>query len=177
MSSNIPDFVMHVQEVQRQLEAQCEVTAEDWKDNVQERFYNRYINEYKSCLELYIQGGAGISGKGLNDLLIFLDEQMQKMERLTGVPADVTFMCAAGASYTGTVRDNFGVSIPVEAFEEIHERDGVVHNERRERDYWIEEERPCEPGNGTRPGQYSNEEIKQIMDYRSQDDDYKNFEF
>ena len=44
------------------------------------------------------------------------------MERLTGVPADVTFMCAAGASYTGTVRDNFGVSIPVEAFEEIHAR-------------------------------------------------------
>jgi len=174
---NIPDFVMHVQEIQRQLEAQCDVTAEDWRDGVKERFYDMFINQYKSDLDLYIHGGVGITGMGLNELLVFIDEQMQKMERLTGVPADITFICAAGASYTGTVRDNFGASIPVEAFVEIQERDGVVHNARRERDYWDEEDRPYEPGNGTRPGQYSNEEIKQIMDYRSQDDYYKDFEF
>lgn len=175
--SNIPDFAMQVQEVQRQIEAQCDVTAQDWQDAVQKRYYDNYINAYKENMELYIHGGSGISGKGINDLLVFLDEQMQKMEELTGVPADVTFMCAAGASYTGSVRDNYGVSIPVEAFKEIQERDGVVHNEKRERDYWREEGTFFEPDNGTRPGQYSNEEIKQIMDYRSQDDYYKDFNF
>ena len=175
--SNIPDFAMQVQEVQRQIEAQSDVTAQDWKDAVQQRYYDNYMNTYKEKMELYIHGGSGISGKGINDLLVFLDEQMQKMEQLTGVPADLTFMCAAGASYTGSVRDNYGVSIPVEAFKEIQERDGVVHNEKRERDYWREEGTFFEPDNGTRPGQYSNEEIKQIMDYRSQDDFYKDFKY
>lgn len=175
--SNIPDFAMQVQEVQRQIEAQSDVTAQDWKDAVQQRYYDNYMNAYKEMMELYIYGGSGISGKGINDLLVFLDEQMQKMEQLTGVPADVTFMCAAGASYTGSVRDNYGVSIPVEAFKEVQERDGVVHNEKRERDYWREEGTFFEPDNGTRPGQYSNEEIEQIMDYRSQDDFYKDFKY
>lgn len=175
--SNIPDFAMQVQEVQRQIEAQSDVTAQDWKDAVQQRYYDNYMNTYKEKMELYIHGGSGISGKGINDLLVFLDEQMQKMEQLTGVPADLTFMCAAGASYTGSVRDNYGVSIPVEAFKEVQERDGVVHNEKRERDYWREEGTFFEPDNGTRPGQYSNEEIKQIMDYRSQDDFYKDFKY
>ena len=175
--SNIPDFAMQVQEVQRQIEAQSDVTAQDWKDAVQQRYYDNYMNTYKEKMELYIHGGSGISGKGINDLLVFIDEQMQKMEQLTGVPADLTFMCAAGASYTGSVRDNYGVSIPVEAFKEIQERDGVVHNEKRERDYWREEGTFFEPDNGTRPGQYSNEEIKQIMDYRSQDDFYKDFKY
>ena len=175
--SNIPDFAMQVQEVQRQIEAQSDVTAQDWKDAVQQRYYDNYMNAYKEKRELLIHGGSGISGKGINDLLVFLDEQMQKMEQLTGVPADLTFMCAAGASYTGSVRDNYGVSIPVEAFKEVQERDGVVHNEKRERDYWREEGTFFEPDNGTRPGQYSNEEIKQIMDYRSQDDYYKDFNY
>lgn len=175
--SNIPDFAMQVQEVQRQIEAQSDVTAQDWKDAVQQRYYDNYMNAYRETMELYIHGGSGISGKGINDLLVFLDEQMQKMEQLTGVPADLTFMCAAGASYTGSVRDNYGVSIPVEAFKEIQERDGVVHNEKRERDYWREEGTFFEPDNGTRPGQYSNEEIEQIMDYRSQDDYYKDFKY
>ena len=175
--SNIPDFAMQVQEVQRQIEAQSDVTAQDWKDAVQQRYYDNYMNAYKEKMELYIHGGSEIYGKGINDLLVFLDEQMQKMEQLTGVPADLTFMCAAGASYTGSVRDNYGVSIPVEAFKEVQERDGVVHNEKRERDYWREEGTFFEPDNGTRPGQYSNEEIKQIMDYRSQDDFYKDFKY
>ena len=117
--SNIPDFAMQVQEVQRQIEAQSDVTAQDWKDAVQQRYYDNYMNAYKEKMELYIHGGSGISGKGINDLLVFLDEQMQKMEQLTGVPADLTFMCAAGASYTGSVRDNYGVSIPVEEKEMV----------------------------------------------------------
>lgn len=172
--SNIPDFAMQVQEVQRQIEAQSDVTAQDWKDAVQKRYYDNYMNAYKEKMELYIHGGSGISGKGINELLVFLDEQMQKMEKLTGVPADVTFLCAAGTSYSGSVRDNYGVDINVESSQEVQGRNGIVHNEKRERDYWQEGGGSY---NGTRPGQYSNEEIKQIMDYRSQDDFYKNFKF
>lgn len=172
--SNIPDFAMQVQEVQRQIEAQSDVTAQDWKDAVQKRYYDNYMNAYKEKMELYIHGGFGISGKGINELLVFLDEQMQKMEKLTGVPADVTFLCAAGTSYSGSVRDNYGVDINVESSQEVQGRNGIVHNEKRERDYWQEGGGSY---NGTRPGQYSNEEIKQIMDYRSQDDFYKNFKF
>lgn len=172
--SNIPDFAMQVQEVQRQIEAQSDVTAQDWKDAVQKRYYDNYMNAYKEKMELYIHGGSGISGKGINELLVFLDEQMQKMEKLTGVPADVTFLCAAGTSYSGSVRDNYGVDINVESSQEVQGRNGIVHNEKRERDYWQE---GGSSYNGTRPGQYSNEEIKQIMDYRSQDDFYKNFKF
>lgn len=172
--SNIPDFAMQVQEVQRQIEAQSDVTAQDWKDAVQKRYYDNYMNAYKEKMEFYIHGGSGISGKGINELLVFLDEQMQKMEVLTGVPADVTFLCAAGTSYSGSVRDNYGVDINVESSQEVQGRNGIVHNEKRERDYWQEGGGSY---NGTRPGQYSNEEIKQIMDYRSQDDFYKNFKF
>lgn len=172
--SNIPDFAMQVQEVQRQIEAQSDVTAQDWKDAVQQRYYGNYMNAYKEKMELYIHGGSGISGKGINELLVFLDEQMQKMEELTGVPADVTFLCAAGSSYSGSVRDNYGVDINVESSQEVQGRNGIVHNEKQERDYWQEGGGYY---NGTRPGQYSNEEIKQIMDYRSQDDFYNNFKF
>ena len=41
--SNIPDFAMQVQEVQRQIEAQSDVTAQDWKDAVQQRYYDNYM--------------------------------------------------------------------------------------------------------------------------------------
>lgn len=160
--SNIPDFAMQVQEIERQIEAQCNVTAEDWKDAVQKRFYDNFINAYKEKLELYIHGGFGMSGKGINDLLIFLDEKMQEMETHTGIPADFTFMAAAGASYTGTVRDSFGNNIDVEGAYEVQNRGGIVHNEKLERDYW--------QNNGSRPGEYSNEEIEKIMELRQQSD-------
>ena len=175
--NNIPDFAMQVQEVQRQMEAQSDVTAQDWKDSVQRRYYDTHIKPYKEKLEMYIHGGTYMSGKGINDLLVFLNEKMQKMEELTGVPADVQFMCSAGGAYTGTVRDNFGISINVEEHKEVLAREGVVHNEKLERDYWNEEGTFIDRKNGTRPGQYSNEEIKKIMDYRDKDDFYKDFKY
>ena len=163
--SNIPDFAMQVQELERQIEAQCDVTAEDWKDSVQKRFYDSFISAYKEKLELYIHGGSGMSGKGINDLLIFLDEKMQEMEAHTGIPADITFMTAVGASYTGTIRDGFGNNINVESAYEVQNRGGIVHNEKLERDYW--------QNNGSRPGEYSNDEIERIMELRQQSDSCK----
>ena len=97
---------------------------------------------------------------------------MQKMEGITGVSADFTFDYASVLIHkSGFVRDNYGAAIDVENNEDVIYRGGVVHDENRERDYWKEEGGDImNPDNGTRPGQYSNEEIKQIMDYRSQED-------
>ncbi len=168
--SNIPDYVLQVQEVERQIEAQSAATAEDWKDAVQERYYTNFMDAYREKIELYIYGGMGMTGKGLNDLLVFLDKKMQEMEAVSGVPADLTFMCATGSSYIGTMRDNYGGHIDVEETEEVQRRDGIVHNDRRERDYWQDQETYISRYNGPRPGEYSNEELQKLMELRQQDD-------
>lgn len=175
--NNIPDFVMQIQEVERQLDSQFTITADDWKDDVQKRYYKDYVDKYKELIDRYINGDdfGNMSGKGLNDLLIFMNEKMQKMEEVTGMSADFTFDYAAASIHKGgVVRDNYGAAIDVENNEEVLLRGGIVHDENRERDYWKEEGGDImNPDNGTRPGQYSNEEIKQIMEYRAQEDQYK----
>ena len=54
--NNIPDFVMQIQEVERQLDSQFTITADDWKDEVQQRYYNEYVNKYKELIDRYING-------------------------------------------------------------------------------------------------------------------------
>ncbi|MCM1177771.1 MAG: hypothetical protein NC308_05960 [Clostridium sp.] len=164
---NIPDFVMQVQEVERQIEAQCDVTSKDWNDPVQRRFYDTYIDTYQKTFRLYIHGGTGIMGKGLNELLLFIDSKMSEMEKISGVPADLAFSVASGVLHDGTVKDNYGSSIDVENLPEVQGRGGIVHNDRLERDCW-KETGPFR--NGSRPGQYSSDEIEQIMEHRSKDD-------
>lgn len=162
--NNIPDFAMQVQEIERQIEAQSEVTAGDWKDDVRKRYYDNYVNQYKEKLELYIHGGSDMTGKGINDLLVFLNEKMQEMEGLTGISADVSFMMAAGNSYYGGVKDNFNSEINVEDAQEVKRRNGIVHNDYHERDYWSD--RNSCSGNGPRPGEYTGEDIEEIMEKR-----------
>ena len=74
---NIPDFVMQIQEVERQLDSQFTITADDWKDDVQKRYYKDYVDKYKELIDRYINGDdfGNMSGKGLNDLLIFMNEK------------------------------------------------------------------------------------------------------
>lgn len=158
--SNIPDFAMQAMEIARQIEAQSSVTAEDWKDVVKDRYYTNYVDAYTQKIDLYIHGGDGIVGKGINDLLVFLDEKMQQMAQLTGVSEDVSFSYAAGNYHSGGVRDNFDHLIDAPHRNEVEYRDGVIHNEYHERDYWDKEE------SGSRPGEYMNDEIKEIMEQR-----------
>lgn len=158
--SNIPDFAMQAMEIERQIETQSSVTAEDWKDSVKERYYNNYINLYSNKLELYIHGGSDMQGKGIDELLVFLDEKMQQMEQLTGISEDVSFSYASSGAYSGVIQDNFDCSIDVSEQDEVKNRHGVIHNESHERDYWNEKE------SGSRPGQYSHDELKQIMNQR-----------
>lgn len=159
--SNIPDFAMQAMEIVRQIEAQSSVTAEDWKDAVKDRYYTNYVEAYSQKIDLYIHGGSGIVGKGINDLLVFLDDNMQQMAQLTGISEDISFSFAAGSSYSGGVRDNFSRLIDVPHQNEVERRNGVIHNEYHERDYWDESNR------GSRPGQYTSDEIQEIMRQRA----------
>lgn len=159
--SNIPDFAMQAMEIARQIEAQSSVTAEDWKDGVRERYYTKYVEAYSQKIDIYIHGGGEIVGKGINDLLIFLDDNIQQMAKLTGTAGDILFSCAAGSSYSGEVRDNLSRVIDVPRQDEVERRDGVIHNEYYERDYWDESK------HGSRPGQYRSDEIQEIMRQRS----------
>lgn len=171
--SNIPDFAMQVLEIQRQIETQGEITAEDWNDAVQRRYYENYMTMYKDRLEQYVHGGQQISGMGINDLLVFLDKKVQEMEALTGISADITFACAAGAACGSSLRDTSGNSVNVTSSGEVRMRGGIVHNSRQERDYWDE----GRSQNSSRPGQYTDKEINKIMDLRNKDDFYKDFNF
>ena len=103
----IPDYVLQVQEIQRNLETQSLVTREGWQDSVAKRFYEKYVDEYNKTTNLYINGGMGMMGMGLDELLRFFDQKQQEMERLSGV----------------------GMSIHAESGSRIH-------NDWRERENW-----------------------------------------
>ena len=52
----IPDYVLQVQEIQRNLESQSLVTMESWQDSVAKRFYANYMEKYSDVIYLYING-------------------------------------------------------------------------------------------------------------------------
>jgi hypothetical protein len=114
----IPDYVLQVQEIQRNLESQSIVTQENWQDSVAQRFYGNFIKKYDDKIYLYIHGGMDITGKGLDELLQFFDQKQNEMSQLTGMELNID----AG----------FG---------------GKVHNEYREREPWDKYYNSPQPGN------------------------------
>ena len=157
---NIPDFAIQVLEVERQIKTRADVTAEDWKDAVQQRYYDQYVRQYEEKMEMYIHGGTGMSGLGINELMRFISDRLEQMAQLTGISEDVAFVYAAGPSYDGSLRDNFDSDIRVEEDNHVIYRDGIVHNDRLERDYWDDRY------NGPRPGEHDNDDIVKIMEER-----------
>ena len=113
----IPDYVLQVQEIQRNLESQSIVTRESWQDSVAQRFYDNFIKKYEDTIYLYIHGGIDITGKGVDGLLQFLDQKQNEMSQLTG-------MCLNIDSGSGS----------------------KVHNSFRERDPWSESSNGQQPG-------------------------------
>lgn len=152
---NIPDFSIQVLEIERQIKARADVAAEDWKDEVQQNYYNKYIYRYEEAMELYIHGGTGMAGMGINDLLPFVSDKLEQMAQLTGVSENVAFACAAGMSHDGSLSDNNDNKIDVEG---SNYRNEVVNN--LERVYWNEQ------WDGPRPGEHDNEDVVKIMDNR-----------
>lgn len=159
--SNIPDFVLQVEEVERQLKTQMEVTADDWRDRKKDEYYQKYLDTYCESIETYINGGSDMTGMGVNDLVVFCDNKLQEMERLSGIPANVQFELAAIGQHNGHLNDCFDHDIDVENMEMIQKRGGIVHDEQHVRDYW-DNDRHSGGYNGPRPGELKQEDIRQV---------------
>ena len=114
----IPDYVLQIQETERNLQTQSIVTRENWQDSVAKRFYEQFVDKYEETMALYINGGMGMTGKGLDELLIFFDQKQKEMAQLTG----------RNISIDG----GFGRR---------------VHNDYREREDWYEPFDGTQPGN------------------------------
>lgn len=103
----IPDFVLQMQEIERNLKSQSMATQRQWQDSVAARFYNKFIDEYEKKISAYLYGDVSMYGMGLDELLKFIDTKQNEMKELSGIdlPAEDYLM-------------------------------GPVHNNKRERDPW-----------------------------------------
>jgi hypothetical protein len=159
--SNIPDFVLQIQEAERNLKAQWQVAQKDWRDESSANFNSGIVEPYCKNFHEYITG-EGIRGYGVDKLMQQMDKHMKDMARLTGVSEDVAFVCAAGPQYNGGVKNWFGDEIDVDGSELVKKRGGIVHNENRDRDYWNDV--PYTPWyDGVKPGELQDGDIQKIM--------------
>lgn len=158
--ANIPDFVLQVQEVERQLLAQLDDARQDWGegDVVRQRFEEQVFEPYCQKIRDYLDG-TNIKDEGLNALMVSMSQHLDDMSELTGLPSDVAFACAAGAQNDGLVGDMMGREIDAEGNYNVVARGGIVHTSRGSRDYWG-------PNNGPAPGQLVQGDIKEIENNR-----------
>ena len=159
--NNIPDFVLQIQEVERNLKAQWQLVQEDWRDSASDSFNKDIMDPYTQNFKKYITG-QGIHGYGVDKLVQQMDKHLQDMEKLTGVSANFAFACAAGPQYNGNVKNWFGEEIDIANNKHVRSRGGVVHNELRERDYWNDEPY-TDNYDGTKPGELQDDEIQYLM--------------
>lgn len=164
--SNIPDFVLQIQEVERNLKAQWQVVQEEWRDSAAESFNNNIMEPYTRNFQQYITG-EGIKGYGVDQLVQQMDKHLQDMERLTGISANYAFSCAAGPQYSGKLNNWFDRERDVENNGNVMARDGVVHNELRDRDYWNDNPNEIDY-DGIKPGELQDENIQEIMKNKQQ---------
>lgn len=84
----IPDFIQQTLEIVRQLDIQVEVCRKFWQDKVAERFYFHYPEKMDNVVQRFLNGnhmeivGDAINGKGLNDLLIYLQQKESEVDAL-----------------------------------------------------------------------------------------------
>lgn len=159
--SNIPDFVLQIQEAERNLKARWQVAQEDWKDAAAESFNDGIIDPYCKNFHQYITG-EGITGFGVDKLMQQMDKHLHDMADLTGMSEDVAFTYAAGGQHNGKVNNWFDREIDVENMEIVKKRGGIVHNENRDRDYWNDNPYSYDY-DGIKPGELQDKDIKQIM--------------
>ena len=160
--SNIPDFVLQIQEVERNLKARWRVVKTGWNGAAADSFDSNVMSKFSLYIEQYITGN-GITGLGVDKLLSQMDKHLVDMQQLSGMPADVAFECAAGPQHDG--------DIDVENDERVIERGGIVHDELRNRDYWkddIESLRYDEEYDGVKPGELGNKEVVGILNYKKE---------
>lgn len=164
----IPDYVLQMQEIQRQLDSTASMLKNDWKDDVQKRFFEDYVTPFKKETNTYMYGGSGIYGMGLDELLKLMEKQMDAMSSVAGinVTAEVVAVSLGGQRHMRGLADNVVAEAGV--------YDEPVHNEHRDRDYW---QQGFPYNHGPRPGELMHEEMNQVMEERdnSQEASYKDF--
>lgn len=77
----IPDYINQTQAIQRDFETVAEVAQSQWNDELTEKYYNKYVNIYSEKLNAFMYGGD-IYGPSIDDLVQFIDQQQQKMEKV-----------------------------------------------------------------------------------------------
>lgn len=166
--SNIPDFVLNLQEIQRTVGEQAAVTAELWRDSVEKDFYYEYVEPFDHVINVVIHGRDGmdyIYERSLNDLLVFISDRIDEMANIAECSPDEIYQQAYHhgdqSSYSDDLLiDNFGCSMDPMNDRHVRARGGVVHDGRLTRDYW-------DPlSHGARPGELDNKDIGEIMERR-----------
>ena len=159
--SNIPDFAFQLQEIERQLRAQADVTATLWQDSVQQSFYKRYVDKFCHIIELVINGDHhgdyGIYKRSLNQMLEGISECFDKMASVSETSSSILFEMAMNGRHDGYIRDSYNNTINVEGNSKVRQRNGVVYDENYERDYWSRH------FNGPTPGKLESDDIDELM--------------
>lgn len=153
----IPDYVLQMQEIQRQFESTANVLEEDWQDNVQKRFYEEYVEPFKKDTDTYMYGGSNLYGKGLDELLKLMEKQMDAMSDIAevNVTADVVAVSLGRQSALRGVAGN--------VIGAAGEYDGPVHDEYRDRNYWRQE---FPYFHGPKPGALMHKEMNEVTEER-----------
>lgn len=161
---NIPDYAFQLQEIERQLRAQADVTAAVWQDGVKDRFYMQYVDHFCHIIEMVINGDHhgdyGIYNRGMNEMLENISGCFDKMASASGTSSSELFDMAMNGVHDGTIRDNYNHTLDVEGNYEVQHR-GQVYDEHLERDYW---DRGL---SGPRPGTFENDDMDELMKRRS----------
>lgn len=79
--SAIPDYVYQVQDVEQKLQAEWQSVQNSWQDCVAEGFNAGTMEPYMRNFQQYLTGD-GISGLGLEQLLLQMDKHLNDMASL-----------------------------------------------------------------------------------------------
>lgn len=161
---NIPDFAFQLQEIERQLRTQADVTAAIWQDGVKQRFYEQYVDKFCHIIEMIINGehnaDYGVYGRSMNKMLEGISDCFDKMASASETSASTLFNKAMNGMHDGEIRDLYGHTIDVENNYDVQNR-GQVYDDHLERDYWN-----CRL-NGPRPGSLESDDMNELMKKRN----------
>ena len=161
---NIPDYSFQLQEIERQLRAQADVTAAVWQDGVKDRFYKQHVDNFCHLIEMVVNGDHhgdyGIYNRGMNEMLEKISGCFDKMASASGTSSSELFDMAMNGMHDGSIRDSYNQTLKVESYYEVQRR-GQVYDEHLDRDYWDRSY------NGPKPGTMETEDLDELMKRRN----------
>lgn len=158
--ANIPDFAFHLQEIERQLRIQADITSEVWQDYVQQRFYKQHVDKFCHTIEMVLNGENnseyGIHARGMNKMLEGISECFDKMASVSETSPSFLFDLSMNGMHDGSILDSYDKPIDVEDNHDVQKRE-AVYNEYLERDYWQDRY------NGPKPGMLDSKDVNEVM--------------